>query len=149
MAPGRSRPAIIAGSHDPLLEWSVRESRCGLAILAAGSRAGVAALARGEATAAAAHWLDVLNAAGVPCGRVMSLPEVFDDPQVRHQQMRITIDHPKHGPLDVLGFPIKFTDDPCRIHRSPPELGADTHDILASLGYSNEDIAAFRERGVA
>ena len=57
-APGRSRPPIIAGSHDPLLEWSVRESRCGLAILAAGSRAGVAALARGEATAAAAHWLD-------------------------------------------------------------------------------------------
>ena len=56
--PARARPAIIAGSHDPLLEWSVRESRCGLAILAAGSRAGVEALARGEATAAAAHWLD-------------------------------------------------------------------------------------------
>lgn len=54
----RSRPPIIAGSHDPLLEWSVRESRCGLAILAGGSRAGVDALARGEATAAAAHWLD-------------------------------------------------------------------------------------------
>ncbi|HET7198003.1 MAG TPA: helix-turn-helix transcriptional regulator [Burkholderiales bacterium] len=49
---------IIAGSHDPLLEWAVRESRCGLAMLAAGSRAGVDALARGEATAAAAHWLD-------------------------------------------------------------------------------------------
>ncbi|HEY7788821.1 MAG TPA: helix-turn-helix transcriptional regulator [Casimicrobiaceae bacterium] len=54
----RARPSIIAGSHDPLLEWSVRESRCGLAILATGSRAGVLALARGEATAAAAHWLD-------------------------------------------------------------------------------------------
>ena len=54
----RARPPIIAGSHDPLLEWSVRESRCGLAILAGGSRAGVDALARGEATAAATHWLD-------------------------------------------------------------------------------------------
>ncbi len=53
-----ARPPIIAGSHDPLLEWAVRESRCGLAILAGGSRAGVEALARGEATAAAAHWLD-------------------------------------------------------------------------------------------
>lgn len=53
-----SRPPIIAGSHDPLLEWSVRESRCGLAILAGGSRAGIEALARGDATAAAAHWLD-------------------------------------------------------------------------------------------
>jgi excisionase family DNA binding protein len=53
-----SRPSIIAGSHDPLLEWSVRESDCGLAMLAGGSRAGVEALARGEAGAAAAHWLD-------------------------------------------------------------------------------------------
>ena len=52
------RPPIVAGSHDPLLEWSVRESRCGLAMLSIGSRAGVEALARGEATAAAAHWLD-------------------------------------------------------------------------------------------
>jgi len=58
VAPSRQRPPIIAGSHDPLLEWAVRESRCGLAILAAGSRAGIEALARGEATAAAAHWLD-------------------------------------------------------------------------------------------
>ena len=58
VAPARSRPPIIAGSHDPLLEWSVRESRCGLAILAGGSRAGIDTLARGEAVAAAIHWLD-------------------------------------------------------------------------------------------
>jgi putative molybdopterin biosynthesis protein len=58
VAASHARPPIIAGSHDPLLEWAVRESRCGLAILATGSRAGVDALARGEATAAAAHWRD-------------------------------------------------------------------------------------------
>ena len=51
-------PPIIAGSHDPLLEWAARESRCGLAILACGSREGVQRLADGEATAAAAHWRD-------------------------------------------------------------------------------------------
>jgi len=53
-----ARPPIIAGSHDPLLEWSVRESRCGLAMLSVGSRAGVGALARGDAVAAATHWID-------------------------------------------------------------------------------------------
>jgi crotonobetainyl-CoA:carnitine CoA-transferase CaiB-like acyl-CoA transferase len=96
-----------------------------------------------------AHWVEVLNAAGVPCGRVMSLGEVFADPQVRHQQMQVTIDHPVHGKLDVLGFPIKFSDDPCRVHRPPPVLGADTDAILAELGYSAPEIRALHDRGIA
>jgi crotonobetainyl-CoA:carnitine CoA-transferase CaiB-like acyl-CoA transferase len=96
-----------------------------------------------------AHWLEVLNAAGVPCGRVMNLKEVFDDPQVRHQQMKITIDHPRYGPLDVLGFPIKFTDGPCRVHRLPPDLGEDTDAILAELGYDAEAIAAMHQARIA
>jgi excisionase family DNA binding protein len=51
-------PPIIAGSHDPLLEWAVRDSRCGLAMLSCGSSAGLERLAHGQATIAAMHWLD-------------------------------------------------------------------------------------------
>lgn len=97
---------------------------------------------------AVAHWIEKLNAAGVPCGRVLSLKEVFDDPQTRHQQMRVTIDHPQHGPLDVLGFPIKFAEGPCRMHRPPPVLGADTEAILKELGRDSAHIAALRARHV-
>jgi crotonobetainyl-CoA:carnitine CoA-transferase CaiB-like acyl-CoA transferase len=95
------------------------------------------------------HWVEKLNAAGVPCGRVMSLPEVFADPQVRHQEMQVTIDHPVHGKLDVLGFPIKFTDEPCKVHRPPPLLGADADAILRELGYSAHDIDELRARRIA
>ncbi len=52
-------PPIVAGSHDPLLEWAVRDSRCGLAVLACGSSAGLEKLVQGQATIAAMHWLDL------------------------------------------------------------------------------------------
>ena len=92
-----------------------------------------------------AHWIDVINRAGVPCGRVLNVAEVFDDPQTQHQHMRVTIDHPQHGGLDVLGFPIKFTQAPCTMHRPPPVLGADTDAILHDLGYSPEQTQALRQ----
>lgn len=87
-----------------------------------------------------AHWIDVLNAAGVPCGKVLDVGEVFDDPQIVHQRMRITVDVPGRGPMDVLGFPIRFTDDPCRVHRPPPALGGDMRAVLAELGYRDDEI---------
>ncbi|HYF16869.1 MAG TPA: CoA transferase [Ramlibacter sp.] len=94
------------------------------------------------------HWIERLNAAGVPCGRVLSVGEVFEDPQARHQQMRITIEHPRYGRQDVLGFPIKFSDAPCRVHRHPPDLGEDTDALLAEIGRTPAQVAALRERGV-
>jgi crotonobetainyl-CoA:carnitine CoA-transferase CaiB-like acyl-CoA transferase len=94
------------------------------------------------------HWVRTLNAAGVPCGRVLRVDEVFDDPQVRHQGMRVAVEDPKHGPIDVIGFPIKFTDDPCAMRRPPPALGADTEAILESLGYGGSAIFELRRKKV-
>jgi CoA:oxalate CoA-transferase len=96
-----------------------------------------------------AHWIALLNAAGVPCGRVMGLAEVFADPQVIDQQMAVTQHHPGRGDVTMLGFPIKFAAAPCQLRRPAPEIGADTDAILAELGYDAEGIARLRKAGIA
>ena len=94
------------------------------------------------------HWITILNKAGIPCGRVMNIKEVFDDPQSKHQKMRITIDHPSYGPLDVLGFPIKFSDEPCVVHRPPPDLGTDNESVLSELGYDQKSILKLKTNNI-
>jgi CoA:oxalate CoA-transferase len=95
-----------------------------------------------------AHWIELLNAAGVPCGRVMGLGEVFADPQVVDQQMVLTQHHPGHGDVKMLGFPIKFSEAPCQLRRPAPELGGDTEAVLVELGYAAAEIARMRKEGI-
>src|SRR6059058_2763970 len=94
------------------------------------------------------HWIETLNAAGVPCGRVMGLAEIFADPQVLNQEMVLEQEHPGHGTVKMLGFPIKFSEAPCALRRPTPEIGADTDAVLTELGYSPTEIAALRQAGV-
>jgi len=88
-----------------------------------------------------------LNAAGIPCGRVLGLGEVFSDPQVLDQEMVLSQQHPGHGTVKMLGFPIKFAEAPCSLRRPAPEVGADTEAVLQEFGYSGDDIAALRSAG--
>ncbi len=87
-------------------------------------------------------WIDRLNAAGVPCGRVQDLPEVFADPQILAQEMAIEVDHPGHGKVRMLGFPVKLDRTPCTARLPAPELGAHTAEALAQAGYTAAEIAA-------
>ena len=98
-------------------------------------------------TGTSAHWIARLNAAGVPCDRVMSVAQVFADPQIIDQEMAIEVEHPGHGAVRMLGFPLKFKEAPCRIRRPAPDLGADSDAVLRELGYSAEEIARLRAAG--
>ena len=89
-------------------------------------------------------WIARINAAGVPCGRVQDIAEVFADPQVVAQEMAIEVEHPGHGPVTMLGFPVKLDGTPCEARLPAPELGQHTAQVLASVGYSPEEIAALK-----
>ncbi|WP_299843971.1 CoA transferase [uncultured Paracoccus sp.] len=88
-----------------------------------------------------AHWLGVLNAAGVPCGLVQDLAQVFADPQIAAQQMVIETPVQDGPALKVLGFPIKLGSTPCAVHRPVPRLGGHTGEVLAEAGLSAAEIA--------
>ncbi|MDH3063433.1 CoA transferase [Achromobacter insolitus] len=94
------------------------------------------------------HWIERLNQFGVPCGQVLNLQEVFDDPQVADQQMAIDVLHPDGQQVRMLGFPIKFADAPCQARSAAPALGADTDAVLEDLGLSRNRIRELREQGV-
>ena len=83
------------------------------------------------------HWIEVINDAGCPCGRVMNLAEVFSDPQVLSQEMVLDQVHPGHGTVRMTGFPVKLSHTPAKLRRPAPDLGADTEAILADLDDSD------------
>ncbi len=83
------------------------------------------------------HWIEVINDAGCPCGRVMNLAEVFSDPQVLAQEMVLDQVHPGHGTVRMTGFPVKLSHTPAKLRRPAPDLGADTEAILATLDDSD------------
>ena len=71
-------------------------------------------------------WIERLNRAGVPCGRVLNLAEVFADPQVQAQEMVLEVDHPGHGAVHMTGFPVKLSGTPARLRHPAPALGEHT-----------------------
>jgi crotonobetainyl-CoA:carnitine CoA-transferase CaiB-like acyl-CoA transferase len=95
------------------------------------------------------YWIDRLNKAGVPAGKVLTVREVFADPQIAAQEMAIDVEHPGRGVVRMTGFPVKLSDTPCQIRLPSPELGAHTAEVLAEIGLAADEIERLRGAKVA
>jgi crotonobetainyl-CoA:carnitine CoA-transferase CaiB-like acyl-CoA transferase len=100
------------------------------------------------ATADVASWVERLNEAGVPCGPILDVAQVFRDPQVLAREMLLELPHPEVGHFRTTGLPVKLAATPGRIERRPPLHGEHTEEVLAECGFAGEEIADLRRDGV-
>jgi formyl-CoA transferase len=94
------------------------------------------------------EWIDALEAAGVPCGPINDLDEVFDNPQVQARGLRVDLPHPSGGTVKLVGSPMRMSATPPRYDAPPPTLGQHTEQVLQDLlGYSERQIGELRTKG--
>jgi crotonobetainyl-CoA:carnitine CoA-transferase CaiB-like acyl-CoA transferase len=100
-------------------------------------------------TKPAAHWIEVLNKAGVPCGPVNTIDQTFNDPQVQHLGIVHHFDHPRLGNKDVVRQPVNLSSaqQPDKFRRPTPDPGEHTDEILQELGFDDSAIARLHEAG--
>jgi len=99
-------------------------------------------------TRSTAEWVERLNEAGVPCGPVYRVDEVFADPQVEHLDMVGEVAHAELGPLRILRNAVQMPGAPPTVRTPAPSPGEHTGEVLASLGYADREIDDLRARGV-
>lgn len=95
-----------------------------------------------------ADWVEILSKAGIACGPIYTIEQVFQEPQVLNQQMLLSGEHPVAGNIKMIGFPVKMSRTPCTVSLPPPSMGQHTAEILEELSFSKEEIKVLREKGV-
>ena len=93
-------------------------------------------------------WIDILHRQRIPCGPILNLQQVFEDPQVLHNGMVVDHEHPTAGHRRLLGFPLRLSEASVDVHLPAPALSEHTDELLTRLGYSEAMINTFHRDGV-
>jgi len=94
------------------------------------------------------HWITAFNKAGIPCGPVNNMAQVFEDPQVQHLGLATQVTSQALGTLSLLGQPMTMSRSKSSLVRATPERGENSHEILAELGYSDFEIEKLRHNKI-
>ncbi len=123
-------------------KWSTQKGR-------SADRAAInAAIGEITRTKPANHWIDLFEENGIPCGPIYTIDQVFADPQVKHLRMARPMHSPAIGDTEVVASAINISGFSKDIRLPTPEAGSSTDDVLHSIGYSDNEIAQMRSKGV-
>ena len=93
-------------------------------------------------------WVELINSAGVPCGPVLNMQEVFENPQVLARNMKVEMPHPEVGTFITTGLPVKLSETPGKIERRPALHGEHTEEILREFGIEDTEIDFLKRESV-
>src|SRR5262249_24905824 len=94
-----------------------------------------------------AHWVELMEEAGVPCGPIYTIDQTFADPQVQHLGIAAPITNPTRGEYKVVASPVNVHGIPRKILRHTPDRGEHTDEILRSFGYTDAQLKELRASG--
>jgi formyl-CoA transferase len=95
-----------------------------------------------------ADWVERFNKAGVPCGPIYKIDQVFDDPQVKHLGIAQSIKVKNKTPITMVGQPVQLSRTPSKLVGAPPSVGQHTDAVLKEFGFNTKQIAALRKADV-